>query len=59
MLFIKKHFATPLFTSPKQQKSRVLRGFSAFSNLIGGGEENRTPVQRHCHKGFSERSLQF
>ena len=25
----------------------------------GGGEENRTPVQRHCHKGFSERSLQF
>lgn len=28
-------------------------------HTIGGGEENRTPVQRYCCIGFSERSLCF
>ena len=28
-----------------------------FVHTNGGGEENRTPVQKHHHIGFSERSL--
>jgi len=44
---------------------QTIRGFLALiffvknPDLHGGGEENRTPVQRHYHTGFSERSLWF
>ena len=32
---------------------------STFRIGCGGGEESRTPVQKHCYIGFSERSQQF
>ena len=42
-----------------QQKTREIRGLNSFPDLIGGGEESRTPVQKHCIISFSECSLYF
>ena len=42
--------------SHAKQKAREIRGLSSCVDLIGGGEGNRTPVQKHRHMAFSERS---